>query len=225
MKAINLIPALSLVVPAIAYAQPDAQSIDTSADFDHQVAAPSNAFELGIGAGYSQGVGKLGGGMSNVQDVASAGGSVEVDAGWRIAPHVSVGGYATFADWAPGDHVNNDNTLLGATAGVQAVLHVRPDRSVDPWVSVGTGWKGLWQDPQQGKVTSLQGLELARLQIGVDYRVNDDVSISPVIGGSLGMYLSDDSPMTTQFTEIADKQVNFTGFAGLAGRFDLGGKR
>jgi hypothetical protein len=225
MKAIYFVPALSLLVPAIAAAQPDAESIDTSADFDHHVGAPSNAFELGIGAGYSQGVGKLGGNMQNLQDVASAGGAVEVDASYRIAPLVSVGVYGTFSDWAVGDHVSNDNTLLGATAGVQAVLHVRPDRSVDPWVSVGTGWKALWQDPTQGKVTSLQGFELARLQIGADYRVSPDVAISPVIGGSLGMFVSDDSPMTTQYTEIQDKKVNFTGFAGIAGRFDLGGKR
>jgi len=29
--------------------------------------------------------------------------------------------------------------------------------------------------------------------------------------------------MTTSYTEIADKKVNFTGFAGLSGRFDFGG--
>lgn len=31
--------------------------------------------------------------------------------------------------------------------------------------------------------------------------------------------------MTTDYTEIQSKQVNFSGFAGIAGRFDLGGKR
>ena len=51
-----------------------------------------------------------------------------------------------------------------------------------------------------------------------------DVSISPVIGGSLNMFLSEDGPMTTKYTEISDKKANFIGFAGLAGRFDLGGK-
>jgi hypothetical protein len=39
------------------------------------------------------------------------------------------------------------------------------------------------------------------------------------------MFVSEDSPMTTKYTEIADKKVNFIGFAGLAGRFDIGGKR
>ncbi|HEY1812123.1 MAG TPA: hypothetical protein VGG74_07180 [Kofleriaceae bacterium] len=59
-------------------------------------------------------------------------------------------------------------------------------------------------------------LELARLQ---------NVSVTPVIGGSLNMFLTEDSPMTTDYTEIADKKVNFIGFAGVAGRFDVGGTR
>jgi hypothetical protein len=83
----------------------------------------------------------------------------------------------------------------------------------------------VWLNADQGKNTSLQGLDLARVQLGVDYRVTRDVAISPVIGGSLGLFVSQDSPMTNGYTEIADKKVNFTGFAGLAGRFDLGGQR
>ncbi|HMG22826.1 MAG TPA: hypothetical protein VK607_15940 [Kofleriaceae bacterium] len=39
----------------------------------------------------------------------------------------------------------------------------------------------------------------------------------------MSMFVSQDSPMTSSYTEISDKQVNFTGFAGLSGRFDFGG--
>jgi len=115
--------------------------------------------------------------------------------------------------------------VLGATAGVQAAWHVRPERSIDPWLSLGTGWRGFWLNPSSGAVTSLHGLDLARLQIGVDYRLSKDVSIAPAIGGSISMFLSQDTPMTSGSTTIGDKQVNFTGFAGLSGRFDLGGTR
>ena len=92
-------------------------------------------------------------------------------------------------------------------------------------LSLGTGWRGLWLDPDQGKQTSLQGLELARVQLGVDYRVSEDIAIAPVVGGSLTMFVSQDAPMTDGYTEIQDKKVGFVGFAGLAGRFDLGGRR
>ena len=44
-------------------------------------------------------------------------------------------------------------------------------------------------------------------------------------GGSISTFISQDSEMTNDLTEINDKKVAFTGFAGLAGRFDLGGSR
>jgi hypothetical protein len=218
----KLIPAL-LFVPALASA--DTESIDTQSGVDHEVASVKNGVEIGVATGYSQGGGKLGSTMSNLEDVAGPGAAVEVDLGYRIIPNLSVGAYGTFAQYQHGDLINDSTNVYGATAGVQATLHLRPDRSIDPFVSLGTGWRGLWMNPDQGKVTSLQGFELARLQIGADYRVSKDIAIAPVIGGSLSMFVSQDSPMTTDYTEIQDKKVNFTGFAGLAGRFDLGGRR
>jgi len=223
MKALKLIPALSLLIPALAHAQPE--SSDTGG-FDHAVAPVQNAFELGVAAGYAQGGGKLGDNVGgNLEDVAGPGGTVEVDVGYRLLPELSLGAYGTFSTFQRGDQLVGDNSVLGATAGIQAAWHFRPDRSVDPWVSLGSGWKGLWLDPSNGKTTSLQGLELARLQVGADYRISEDVSIAPVVGGSLSMFISQDTPMTTDLSEIQGKQVNFTGFAGLSGRFDLGGSR
>jgi outer membrane protein W len=223
MKTIKL--ALSaLLIPALASAQPDA---DGSAQaFDHDVPAVQNAVEIGVAGTYSQGGGNLGGQMSNLEDLASAGGGVEVDIGARIIPNLTVAAYGTLAQYADGDQLKTTTTdVYGATAGVQATWHFRPSHSVDPFVTLGTGWKALWLNPTAGKVTSLQGLELARLQVGADYRVTKDIAIAPVIGGSLGMFVSQDSPMTTDYTEIADKKVNFTGYAGIAGRFDVGGSR
>jgi hypothetical protein len=220
MKAMHLIPALSLLgVSSLAVAE------DASTSFDHEVAPAKNAFEVGVATGYTQGGGKLGGNMGDLEDVAGPGGAVEVNLGYRIIPELSVGVYGTFSQYAHGDLIDSDTTVLAATAGVQAAWHFRPDRSVDPWISLGTGWKGLWLDPDAGKTTALQGFELARLQIGADYRVSREVAIAPVIGGSLSMFVSEDSPMTTEYTEIDDKQVNFTAFAGVSGRFDLGGSR
>jgi len=223
MKALKLIPALSLLVPGIALAQPE--SPDTTTGFDHAVPAVQNGFEIGVATGYTQGGGKLGGNMGSLEDVSGPGGTVELDLGYRIFPQLSLGAYGTFAKFQHGDSISSSTDVVGATAGVQGVLHFRPAQSVDPWVSLGTGWKGLWLDPASGKTTSLQGLELARLQVGVDYRLSRDIAIAPVIGGSISTFISQDSDMTTDLTEINDKKVNFTGFAGLSGRFDLGGSR
>jgi hypothetical protein len=224
MKTMSMFAAslASLLAGSVAYAD-DTDSLDNS--FDHHVAAPANALEIGVATGYTQGVGPIGGGMQHVEDLSKAGGAVELDAMYRINPTFAVGVYGSFSKYATGDRIDGSSDVLGATAGIQAAAHLRPERSVDPWVSLGTGWRGLWVSPESGKNTSLQGLELARLQLGVDYRINEDVAIAPVIGGSLNMFVSEDSSMTTKYTEIADKKVNFIGFAGLAGRFDLGGTR
>lgn len=223
MKAMQLIPAVSLFVPAIALAQPE--SADTTTGFDHDVPSVKNAFEIGVTTGYSQGAGKLGGSAGNLEDVAGPGAAVELDLGYRIIPQLSVGAYGTFSKYQHGDSVPSSTDVIGATAGVKAAWHFRPERSIDPWVSLGTGWKGLWLDPSSGKTTSLQGLELARLQVGADYRITKDIAVAPVVGGSLSMFISQDSPMTSDLTELHDKKVNFTGFAGLSGRFDIGGAR
>ncbi len=221
MKTMHLIPALSLLVPAIAYAQPESVSETARADY---VPPVENAFELGVAAGYSQGGGPVGGGMRHLEDLANVGGAVELDAGYRVTPNLILGAYGTLAAYQNGDTIDGSSDVIGATAGLQAGWHFRPDRSLDPWVRLGTGWKAMWISPDHTKTTALQGLELARVQIGLDYRASRDVAISPVIGGSLGMFLAQDTPMTTSYDEIASKKVNFTGFAGVAGTFDLGGR-
>lgn len=211
-----------LLAGKVAYAD-DNNSLEADKSFDHHVAAPSNAFEIGVATGYTQGVGPIGGSLSHVEDIARGGGAVELDAMYRINPTFSGGAYGSFSKYTTGDQISDQTDVLGATAGIQAAAHLRPERSVDPWVSLGTGWRGLWLSPQVGKNTALQGLELARLQIGADYCITQEISIAPVIGGSVSLFVSQDSPMTASYTEIQDKKVNFTGFAGLSGRFDFGG--
>jgi hypothetical protein len=222
MKTMKLFSAVLLMIaPAVAGAQPEPTD---AVGWGHAVApVPDRTFEIAIATGYAQGGGKLGGELGSLEDVAGPGGAVEVDLGYRIIPQLTVGLYGTLAKSQHGDRIDSNTSVLGATAGVQAAWHFRPSVSIDPWVSLGTGWRALWLDPDGGKVTSLQGLELARLQLGVDYRVTKDIAIAPVIGGSLSTFVSQDSPMTTGYTEIQDKKVNVTGFVGLSGRFDFGG--
>lgn len=217
MKIKNLGIALSLALPAVAQAQPN-----ESSGTDRELAPATDAVEIAIATGYAQGVGETGGKMADLDELSGPGGAVQLELGYRVIPNLTIGGYGTFSMYDNGDAIDDNTNVFGATAGVQAAWHFRPDRSIDPWVKLGTGWQGLWLSPDSGKNTSLQGLELARLQVGLDYRITPEVAIAPVVGGSLGMFLSEDSPMTTEYSEIQDKKVNFTGFAGLAGTFDVG---
>lgn len=215
MMATKLIPALALLVPAIAQAQPA-----EDAGVDHKL-APAKGIEIAIGTGYTQGVGKISTEMAKVQDLSGAGGGAQLDLGYRVIPNLTLGGYGTFAMFNEGSNLPSTTEVYGATAGIQAAWHFRPARSLDPWVRLGTGWKGMWLNPQEGKVTSLQGLELARLQVGLDYRISPEIAISPVIGGSAGLFLSQNSQMTQNYDQLTNRKVNFTGFAGLAGTFDI----
>ncbi len=220
MKVMSLFPAVLLtIVPAMVSAQPE--PADTPG-WGHAVAAvPDRTFEIAVATGYAQGGGKLGGQLGSLEDVAGPGAAVEVDVGARIIPELAVGVYGTLAKSQHGDRIDSSTDVLGASAGVQAAWHFRPHVSIDPWVSLGAGWRALWLAPDAGKVTSLQGVDLARLSLGVDYRVTKEIAIAPVIGASASMFVSQDSPMTASYTEIADKKVNFTGFVGLSGRFDF----
>jgi hypothetical protein len=226
LMAFRLIAVGSLLVPGAAYARPQVASAEDSAAFDHHVAVPENNVEVAVATGYTRGAGPLADNGGHLEDIAGPGGAVALAAAYRIDPTFSVGAYGTFSKYNNGDPMADVHTdVLGATAGIEGIVHLRPARSIDPWVSLGTGWKGLWRNEPSGRNTALQGLELARLQLGVDYRVSPEISLAPIVGGSLGMYLGEDSPMTTGYSEISDKRVNVTGFAGIAGRFDLGAKR
>ena len=224
MKAMKLFPALLLtIIPAVVSAQPE--PVDTTG-WGHPVAAiPDRTFEIAVATGYAQGGGKLGGDLKSLEDVAGPGAAVEVDVGSRIIPQLTVGVYGALTRSQHGDSIASSTDVLGGAAGVQAAWHFRPDTSLDPWVSLGGGWRALWLDPSAGKTTSLQGVDLARVQVGLDYRVSPEIAISPVIGGSATLFVSQDSPMTSSYTEISDKKVNFTGFVGLSGRFDFGSKK
>jgi hypothetical protein len=198
---------------------------DYADTLDGNVPAVSHAFEVGIGGGYAQASGDIGDGMSSIGDLAGGGGAVELQLGYRVLPQLTVGVYGSFASYAEGEQIENPSDVFGASAGVRADWHLLPHEDMDPWISLSSGWRGMWLSPDAGGDTSLQGFELARLQVGVDYRITPDVAIAPVVGAGLSLYAWQDAPASDGYQDIDDPQANFNVFAGLMGRFDLGGSR
>jgi hypothetical protein len=72
--------------------------------------------------------------------------------------------------------------------------------------------------------TLVVGAELARVQLGLDLRIDQDVAISPQVGASASLYGARRTPMDG-FAELADKGLAWTFSAGVAARFDLFGAR
>ena len=190
---------------------------------DHAVPAVYQALEIGIGGGYSQGIGDIAKNMNTVQDVSGPGGGVELQLGYRIIPELAIGAYGTYSQQAKGDAMD-DGHAHGATAGVFANWHFRPARSIDPWIGVATGWRALWTVPAEGENTTFHGLEIARLQVGLDYRITPEVAIAPVIGAGMSVFLTRNGPGTDGFDDVKGSHPSFFFFGGLLGRFDLFGR-
>jgi hypothetical protein len=181
----------------------------------------THAVELTIGTGYEQGFGKIASGQSSLTDVGNAGGAVQVGVGYRIIPQLTLGLYGSGAEFSRGDQVDSSATLYSAAAGVQADWHILPGGyELDPWVSLSSGWRGYWINQDVGK-TSVQGMEIAKLQVGLDYRLDRAVSIGPVVGADLSTFFTQSTPEANGFHNISSPQVNTFLFAGLMGRFDV----
>lgn len=181
--------------------------------------APSNTLELGVELGYAQGFGPIAAGLPTLQGISTAGGALKLDAGWRIDPRWMVGAYAEGSLYGSGNVPGSDHAT-GLAAGLQGQFHVLPFEKYDPWVGVGFGWRGLWADRGNG-TQSLQGLDLARVQVGVDYRLTDSFSLAPTVGVSLTQFLSQKPAGGSGFVDTTDRKLNTFVFAGVGGRFDL----
>jgi len=226
VKASHVVPFVlaSVVAAGSAFADagalnPDAYNL--SAALDREVAPTGRSLEIAVGGGYTQGAGGAGS-AGQLEDLTGAGGTAEVQLGLRVTPTFSIAGYGTLARFQAGETALTGGRAHAATAGLQAAWHARESRSIDPWVSVGAGWRGLWLSPKDAASTAVHGIELLRLQLGVDYRISPSVAITPVIGASASVFLVENGPMT-ELSSIADKQLNLYGFTGLLGRFDIGG--
>jgi hypothetical protein len=182
--------------------------------------APTHALELTIGTGYAQGVGDIGAQQPALSDVGTAGGAVQLGAGYRLTPNLTLGVYGSGGMFGRGDKVDTSANVYTATAGFEAGWHFRPDQQLDPWVSLGSGWRGYWVSADQG-TTTLHGLELAKLQVGLDYRLTQGVAISPVLGADLSTFLTEKVAGANAYQNVSNPNVNAFFFAGVQGRFDI----
>ena len=182
--------------------------------------AVESGLEIVVGASAASSTGDIGVGM-NAEDVVGSPGQVELQIGYRLTPQFTLGFYST-AHGLSESPAGASSDVYGATAGLEIDMHARPDAAIDPWISVGSGLRALWIQDDRDSV--LIGLEVARLQLGVDFRVNEDVAIGPVLGASASFYGAHKSP-TMDFHEIDDKGVNWMFSAGVAGRFNAFGTR
>ena len=192
------------------------------ADGSYAMPAISNALEIAIGGGYMRSAGDIGNNMAAVDELTEDGGGADVSIGYRMTPNLAIGVYGTLSGYDVGTKALPTTDLaIGATLGVKADWHFRPTMQVDPWVSIGAGWRGLWLGNDDETERALHGIEMTRVQIGVDYRVTPTFALAPYLGASATMFLAEDTMATNGYDAIASNDVNWSFTAGLLGRFDF----
>lgn len=188
------------------------------------VRAPKNAFEVGVDAGYAQGFGNLQQGRK-VRDAASGGGAVGLNLGYRINPRWSVGATGQFQGYGAGNLVQSGTSVRGASGGVQGTFHTAPYNRLDPWVSFGAGYRAMIESPRGAAPTTItHGLEVARVELGLDVRASESVAISPVLGADVSMFMWK-SGGGAETARLSERGVSTFIFAGVKGRFDVAGTR
>jgi hypothetical protein len=179
--------------------------------------APSNALELSVSTGYTQGFGNLKSGVG-LPSVATVGIGFDLGVGYRIDPNWAVlwnGQYQEFT----AERVAH---ARGITNDIAVQYHFAPMRQVDPWIEGGAGYRVFWEDPDVGATLTTHGFQLARVRAGLDLRADEYVAIGPIIGADATLFLFQDVPNLG--TSISDPRLSTFVYAGLQGRFDVGGK-
>jgi hypothetical protein len=200
----------------------DADMVET----DSRLHAPRGALELGINGGYTQPFGEIQDGRA-IMDTVDAGGAFGLDAGVRINPQWAFTLGGQYHESMVDDRLNSATTdVRGLALTLGATLHMMPFEAIDPFVSLGTGYRMLWtieSGPQNDRMT--HGFQVARAQVGVDFRIARDLAIGPVIGADLNVFVWENPEGPLGNERLANVRPSTFLYAGIGGRFDLGGER
>ncbi|MEO7092216.1 MAG: hypothetical protein ABI175_03125 [Polyangiales bacterium] len=150
-------------------------------------------FEVDARLGYAVGNGYLTG-NAELSDSVSHQVPITIGAGHRSAKGTYVGAYFGYGVLATKEGSaacpSGWNTCRGHAIrfGLEMLFHLRPHRSVDPWVGFGIGYEWLTHHaslPQsRGDLTDTfdyEGSEILNLQSGVDFEVSPAIAIGPFV--------------------------------------------
>jgi hypothetical protein len=184
--------------------------------------APARAFEIHSGSAYTQGFGRISRESgTHVDDLASGALVGQLGLGYRLDPRLMLGVYGEFGRYGRGDAISGSGSVYGAAAGLQAQYHLLPFDVADPWIGLGTGWRGFWIDDQDRTDRALHGWDVLRVQVGVDCHAAEWLTLVPTVGATATMFLTE-SVADRSFASVPDPRLNAFVFAGLGGRFDIG---
>jgi hypothetical protein len=176
--------------------------------------APTNAFEVKVGSGYTQGLGHIAPG-THVVDFAGAGLAISADFDYRINPMLSLGLESQFQEFVN----ENSEGARGLAANVGITGHSAPFSRIDPFLRLGSGYRLLWVTQPTiapDKALVYNGFDVLSAKLGIDVRINRYTAFAPVIGADLQTFswVNTGALGTTQLATFV--------YGGLQLRFDVG---
>jgi hypothetical protein len=201
---------------------PDVGFGDMEQGYRRPLAAPTQAFELKLAGGYTQGFGNFSPSLG-MPSVAGAGVAGNLDIDYRMTPHASVGVMGQYAQFSS----ENNAAARGVVGNIGITYHGAPYTRADPWIRFGAGYRLLWSVHQfvngaEGPTVLVHGFELGALNLGYDLRLSEGVAIAPMAGVDLNLFIWDHINGGSSGA-LSSAQVATFVFAGIQGRFDGGG--
>lgn len=169
---------------SIASAEEDRPSDDT------RRVAPEKAWEFAIGSGFSQGFGNATSQARTLSELTRGGLSTQPSFGYRLNPRWMIGVYGEGARYFAASDMPDGTVGYGAAFGAQVQYHTLPFSKLDPWIGLGSGWRGYWVDLPDAGHESLHGFDILRLRVGLDYRLGPSTTIGPMLGTTLTLFES-----------------------------------
>jgi hypothetical protein len=205
-------------------ARAPARAEDDRTSEDGAGLAPKNALELTLGNGFSQGFGSPDARTRTLGELTRGGMSTQLGIALRVSPFWAFGTYGEGARYFAAAGMPDGTVGYGAAFGVQATWFAAPYSQINPWIGLGTGWRGYWVDLPKGH-ESLHGYDLVRLRLGADYRLGPSTSFGPMLGATLTLFGTHRDAETNDVRSTKDPELTAFLFAGFQGRFEIGGQR
>jgi hypothetical protein len=184
--------------------------------------APAQAFELTLGSGYNQGFGDIGGEGFDLGDYARGGPGLRLGLGYRIDPRWMVGGYMEGAIYKRRQNAEGDTRAWGGGMGIQGAYFVAPYSKINPWLGLGTGVRAYVLHRPNADTSAAYGWDILRASVGLEYRMTSTTSMGPMFGATITTFGARGD--VSEPEQIGDRKASTFIFAGMQGRFDIGGK-
>jgi uncharacterized repeat protein (TIGR01451 family)/uncharacterized repeat protein (TIGR02543 family) len=181
---------------------------------------------LGLRIGYASASGSAITG-SPMSEGVSSGTPIQVDLGWRLIDHLTLGAYYAWAPASAGSLCSAGSCSASfQRLGVQASWRFDRLFGLIPWAGAGVGWEQSTMKSTQGSDTLelvRSGWELLNLQLGADLPVAERFAVGPFLQVSLARYGNQEvtSPLGDASGGISEPSNHTWVQLGLRGTFDL----